>query len=121
MAEIKLNFRGVEYVIPDNRAFELGERLEQIARLDQMLGWQNKPEWSLIGRCLGEMLRFAGAKVSDREVKRVYLSGFLRGDAKSHLEAVLMLVSVLMDGASPEYGVEPAAAAEGEAGKADAS
>ena len=118
MASIKLIFRGSEYSIPDTKAFEVGERVEDIASLPEILSWLKKPRYYKMARCIGEMLRFAGAEVTDREVHTDLMDKFRAGETGDHLAALFMLVSVLMDGVVE--GDAPADA-ESEAGKPDAS
>lgn len=117
MPDIRIAFRGEEYVIPENRAFEVGERVEQIAPLAEVLGWQRKPRFFTMARCLGEMLRFAGAKVTDKEVHSELMGHFMGRDVGATMGALYLLLTVLMGDAPAPTGD----ASEGEAGKPQAS
>lgn len=68
MREIRMSWAGTDYVIPETKAFQIGERIEEIATLGEILGWMQAPRFFKMARCLGEMLRFAGCKVNDTEV-----------------------------------------------------
>ncbi|NBW12557.1 MAG: hypothetical protein EBR82_31480 [Caulobacteraceae bacterium] len=97
--DIVLNFRGAEYRIPDERAFEVGERVERVATLPEILSWGQSPQFHTMARCFGVLLRAAGGTATDREIHREMMAGFTRGDAGAHFEALNLLVTVLMDGA----------------------
>lgn len=120
MADIRIQFRGEEYLIPETRAFEIGERIEQIAPLTEVIGWQRKPRFFTMARCIGEMLRFAGAKVTDKDVHRELIAQFMGRDAAATMGALFLLTTVLM-GDAPATDGEPQAADEGEPGKPEAS
>jgi predicted secreted protein len=108
MGDIILKFRGQEFSIPDSRAFEAGEAVEEIASLMEVSSWHRRPKFHKMARCVGALLRMAGSKASDREVHADMMAGFSAGNAAEHLGALNMLLSVMMDGA-PEAkgGAEP--------------
>lgn len=103
MADIRLTFKGADYVIPDSRAFEIGMTLEDIVTLSQMSKLIADPKFYTIARCYGTMLRFAGCKVSDREVLTEMMDKVKSGKPgegrMSAIEALGMIAAVLMDGA----------------------
>jgi hypothetical protein len=103
MADIRLTFKGAEYVIPDNRAFEVGMAVEDIVTLSQISRLFADPKFYTIARVFGVMLRFAGCKVSDREVLAELLSKVKSGDPGAGrvaaIEALGQIAAVLMDGA----------------------
>jgi len=107
MADIRMTFKGAEYVIPDNRAFELGMIIEDIVTLGQLGRLLADPKFYTIARCYGAMLRFAGCRVSDREVLSEMMDKVKSGEPGvariAALEALTMIGTVLMDGA-PEGG-----------------
>lgn len=98
MTDIRIAYKGAEYVIPESRAFEIGEMVEDIAPLAEVLSWSKKPRFFKMARCLGAMLRFAGANVTDREVHTELMAQFLSKDAHATMSAVFALTNVLMDG-----------------------
>lgn len=104
MPDIRISFRGEEYVIPENRAFEIGERVEQIAPLTEVLAWQRRPRFFAMSRCIGEMLRFAGAKVSDKEVHAELMGQFMGKDVQATMGALYLLMTVLMGDAPKRVG-----------------
>ena len=111
MANIKLMFRGDTYTIPEDRAFEAGEAVEEIVTLAELAGWGRKPKFHKLSRCFGELLRFAGCKVSDREVHAEMMAQMKRDPTSQDsvaLSAINALVAILMDGAPEADGDEPA-------------
>lgn len=111
MADIRLTFKGAEYVIPDNRAFEIGMMLEDIVTLSQMSKLMADPKFYIIARCYGTLLRFAGCKVSDRDVLTEIMdkvkSGAPGAGRLAALEALGMIAAVLMDGAPQDEAEGP--------------
>lgn len=102
MANIRLSFRGEEYVIPDKDAFAAGEAVEEIVTLAEIAQWGKKPKFRKLARCFGELLRFAGCKVSDAEVFTEIMGQVKRYDGNEDVVAVQALnalVEILMDGA----------------------
>lgn len=105
MAEIKIIWQGAEYRIPDDQAFQIGERVEAIATLDEILSWLQRPRFYKMARCLGEMLRFAGCKVGDKEIHTQLVAQVHRDtDASSFGAAVFALVDLLMGDAPRDSG-----------------
>lgn len=100
MANIVMKFRGGEYIIPENRAFEVGGDVEEVASLFEVFSWMKVPKFHKMARCLGVMLRSAGCDVDDREVYRELMSSVTSGGANDYLSSALFgLVSLMMDGA----------------------
>lgn len=121
MADIKLTFRGEDYIIPDSKAFQAGAVVEEIAGLYEVLRWVNEPPLNKLARCFGALLRFAGAKVSDRDVHRDLVDVMGQGPLQA-MVAMQALIAVLMDGAPLEAPMQDAALADGsDAGKSMAS
>lgn len=110
MADIVLTWKGNVYRIPETRAFEAGAELEEVVTLSDLEKMRKNPRFFLIARALGVLLRFAGANVSDREVKKEIDASILRASSASGSEkeeaeevfaavAVQKLIAVLFDGA----------------------
>lgn len=124
MPNIRLSFRGTDYVIPEGKVFEVGEAIEEIATIGEIASWGKSPKFHKLARCFGEMLRYAGCKISDREVFSDIMAQIkAAGDeiedpdkAKElvAVQAVHSLIAVLMDGAPESDG-------EGDGGKPSAS
>ena len=114
MADIRIVFGGEEYVIPETRAFEIGERVEEIATLPEILGWAKKPKFFKMARCVGELLRAAGGRMTDKEVHAAMMADFTAGNPGAYFAALSSLVAVLMDGAPSGKGGD-------DEGKQDAS
>jgi hypothetical protein len=106
MASIRLTFRGQDYVIPENRAFEAGEAVEEIVTLSELVGMRTRPRFHKLARCYGELLRYAGCRVTDREVHSEIMGGLKGREAKAEAAAAALnaLIEVLMDGAPDDGG-----------------
>jgi len=118
MPDIVLKWRGKDYRIPESRAFEAGAALEEVVTLAAVQSWATIPRFFVIAKAMGLLLRFAGCKVSDAEVKqeidrsiaRAAAQGVTEGEAKElfAIQAMQQLVAVLFDGA-PESDDDEAA------------
>lgn len=104
MAEIKITWAGAEYVIPANRAFQIGERIEDIATLGEILNWRQSPKFIKMARCIGEMLRFAGCKVSDIEIHTKLVQSMGKDDDGELFAASLLALFSLLMGDAPSGG-----------------
>lgn len=104
MPDIKIIFRGDEFTIPESRAFEIGERIEDIATLPEIIGWARKPKFFKMARCFGEMLRAAGGRATDRDVHTAMMADFGAGNPGAYFGALNSLLTVLMDGAPQGKG-----------------
>jgi hypothetical protein len=114
MADIVIAFNGEEFTIPEIRAFEIGERVEDIASLPEVLSWAKTPKFFKMARCIGVMLRAAGGRMTDKDVHKQMMADFGAGNPSAYFAALSSLVAVLMDGAPPNTG-------GGEPEKTDAS
>lgn len=103
MPDIKIIFQDQEYTIPESRAFEVGERVEEIVSLVEIPEWMARPKFRKMSRCFAEMLRCAGARVTDQDVHKQMMVDYKNGDPGFYYTALNVLVAVLMDGA-PEGG-----------------
>lgn len=121
--DVVLRWKGQEYRIPENRAFEAGAELEEVVTLAELQSFGNRPKFFKIARAMGVLLRFAGAKVSDAEIKREIDASINRvvaqgdateGEAKEiyAVTAISQLVEVLFDGAAAADGGEDASPGE---------
>lgn len=112
MSRIKLKFRGKTWVIPETKAFEAGERVEEIVTLGEMAGWGAAPKFHKLARAFAELLRFAGCKVTNTEVHSAMMAevkaiavtmkdGVVPDEARMLVaaQAIGALSAVLMDGA----------------------
>jgi len=109
MADIVLKWRGQEYRIPDSRAFEAGAAVEEVVTLADLQSFAHRPKFFMIAKAMGALLRFAGVKVSDAEVKREIDASIIKAasagaDAEAAKEAfavnaISQLMQVLFEGA----------------------
>jgi hypothetical protein len=106
--QIEMEWKGRQYVVPENRAFELGEMVEDIITLAELPEFAARPKFRKIARVYGAMLRFAGAKCTDEEVHSAIMAEIKTGSERQELatRAITMLVDVLMDGAPTNGGAE---------------
>jgi hypothetical protein len=113
MPDIVLKWDGREYRIPESRAFEAGAALEEVVTLAELQSYGTRPKFFRIAMAMGALLRFAGCKVSDAEVKREIDASIQRIAAAQGAEAgeveevfavtaVGQLISVLFQGAPTE-------------------
>ena len=108
MADIIIAFKGEDFTIPESRAFEIGERVEEIASLPEVLSWTKTPKFFKMARCIGAMLRAAGGRMTDKDVHRQMMTDFGSGNPAAYFAALASLVAVLMDGApTGSKGDEP--------------
>ena len=63
MNSIRLSFRGQEFSIPANRAFEAGAAVEEIVTLSEIAQWGAAPKFFKLARAFGALLRLAGCKM----------------------------------------------------------
>lgn len=119
MPQITLEWGGAEYVIPEEQAFEVGEKVEDIISLSDIPKLAEKPNFHRLARVYALMLTHAGAKGATpaavhsammAQVKAVS-DDATASDARQMVaaQALAALVDILMDGA-PE-------AAKGGSGK----
>ena len=104
MADIVIAFKGEEFTVPESRAFEIGERIEEIAPLPEVLSWAQTPKFFKMARCIGVMLRAAGGRATDKDVHRQMMADFNAGNPAVYFTALASLVAVLMDGAPQGSG-----------------
>ena len=101
--QIKLTYRGEEYVIPESQAFRAAEAVEEIATFADVLAWQRKPQFTKMARCMAVLLQIAGCKVAPESIWRDIAASYRAASADDVLSSILTLVGVLMDGA-PDGG-----------------
>jgi hypothetical protein len=112
MANIKISFKGKDYSISDSSAFEAGAAVEDVVTFAEMASWGAKPKFFTLARAIGALLRFAGAKVSDREVKAELDRSLANMDAEGNgaeflMGAIGQLQAILFDGAPDDDGETP--------------
>jgi len=106
MREVKMTWRGRDYTIPANRAFAIGEQIEDIVTLADVASWGHRPKMFKLSKAYGEMLRFAGCKVADETV----LEAITPVDGKEQdaaSNAIKALIDLLLSGAKPADSEAP--------------
>ena len=98
MADIIIAYKGKDYRIREDRAFQIGERVEALATLGEISGWQANPQYHRMAKCVGEMLRFAGCKTSDNEVFAELMSSLKAADGVFLGSILIALINVLTHG-----------------------
>lgn len=117
MAEITLSFKGQTWTIPETRAFDAGAAVEEVVTLAEMAQWGGAPKFFKLARAFGALLRFAGARVSDTEVKAEIDASILRAVEAGNdpaatnemfaVAAMSQLQAVLFNDAPTEGGANP--------------
>jgi len=106
MPAIHLKWAGKEYTIPEKKAFEVGDQIEDILMLSELAAMAERPKFHRLAKCFGVMLRFAGCRVSDRDVHSQMMQQIKNGQEEDLVaaNAVAALMAVLMDGAPDDDG-----------------
>jgi hypothetical protein len=95
---VTLKFRGETYIVPETKAFALGAEVEEVVTLAEIASWGQRPKFFKIARAFGVMLRFAGCKVSDAEVKAEIDASMMRavseGSSKTDIEQMFAITAV---------------------------
>jgi hypothetical protein len=115
VSAIKLTWKGKEYRIPADKAFAVGEQVEDVVSLAEIGSWGVKPRFFKIARAFAVMLRFAGCKVSDGEVHEEITGSLLRASKTGAegaeelfaVSAIRQLNAVLTMGMTEALGDEP--------------
>lgn len=113
MKDITLHFKGQTYTVPADKAFALGAEVEDVVTFAELSSWR-WPKFFRIAQAFGVMLRFAGVKVSDDEVKAEIDASIARASADGTAEdvvrnlfaiqAVNQLQAILFKGAPQDEG-----------------
>jgi len=103
---IRLTWAGETRLIPEHKAFAIGEQVEDIVLLTDIQRWKERPQFHKMARAYATMLRFSGFDVADSEV----LDAILRSDAPVAAEAINALMIALMGDAPDLSGGEAQAA-----------
>jgi len=114
MGNITLKFKGEEYTIAESQAFEAAEQVEDVLTISEIAAMQANPKFVKIAKCFGVLLRFAGCKVSDRDVHSEMMAEVMKmseddaTEAKEMLaaQAIGSLMAVLLDGAPEDDEAE---------------
>lgn len=103
MGDIVLKYRGAEYRLPASQFFEVGDQIEDVALLFEVIGWQKSPHTRKMSRCIHIMLTAAGCKTTKEEVLHELMLSVTKGDGnvRQMLDA---LVYAMMDGAPDGNG-----------------
>jgi hypothetical protein len=110
VSAIVLTWKDQEYRIPAEKAFAVGEQVEDVVSLVELSAGAQKPKLFKIARAYGVMLRFAGCKVSDADVHREIVASLLKGPQGEGAEQMFMasafgqLMSVLTMGMTDAMG-----------------
>lgn len=121
MPDVIVKYKGAEYTIPENRLFEVGEAIEEIAPLFTVHSWIANPNFHKIARCYAVLLNAAGVKAKAADLHREFMEKLMAGDDTSR-DAVGHVLTVLTDGVigglmsgSPQDGVGEVAEGESKA------
>jgi hypothetical protein len=92
--DIKLTWKGTEYVIPSHHVMKALGRIEDHITLAELMQGMNdrKPKFSKIASAYGSVLRFCGCQVEDEEIYH----GMLHGVSEEDETAVPLIAQALM-------------------------
>lgn len=109
--KISVAWGGQEYSIPETRIFEVGEEIEDIITLPELMLMQATPKYHKLARCYAVLLNAAGATVTPEAVYGALMASL--GDPEKPEATVLSgvlsgLFDLLLDG-MPLVDEEPEA------------
>ncbi len=110
MKDIDIEWKGESFIIKEDEAFELAERIEEIVSISELAAMSVSPKFTKLSRCYAEMINFAGGKATPREVHQLMMAQIKNNaavEAELATVAVTTLVAILMDGAPEDDEVEP--------------
>ena len=97
-----LEWQGKTYTIPDDEAFDVGEKVEEVFPLTLLATMRAAPQFHKIARAYAAMLNHAGADVTPRQVHLHIMAGLAGADEGARLAAaqaaLTSIVAVLTDG-----------------------
>jgi hypothetical protein len=93
--KVELTWGGQEFEIPPEKVMGAIAVVEEIVTLQDLVGYaqKNSHPMSKMARAYGELLRYAGAKVTDEEV---YLGMFPGNDKASVIESIGILLTMMI-------------------------
>lgn len=104
--DIRLTWKGTEYVIPDSRAFVAADALEDLTSLGETYRWIRDPKFAKMAKCMVALLRVAGVTDIDPDTAwREITAQYKRQQPIDFMASVLMLQAILQNGA-PEFDVK---------------
>ena len=110
MRAVLIEFRGQTYTVPAHRAFALGDAVETIAPLLDIVRWRANPPFRKLSQCYGVVLRFAGVQIEGRAISDEEVFAEIIGEVKAlmmtneapaglfHQHIVDDLIAILLDG-----------------------
>lgn len=102
MRAVNMTWRGVDYIIPANKAFDVGADIEEIMTMADIAHWQVRPKLRKLAKAYGAMLRFAGCKVADVTVFDDMMSVQEDAGGQVPVFAALAALAELLTGGAPE-------------------
>ena len=88
--DVKIKWDGKEYTIPSNRVMPLIERIEDHVSFGDLAG--KKPKIGKIASAWAEVLRYAGASVSDEQVYADMFKSATSGQIHTAISGLLMIM-----------------------------
>jgi hypothetical protein len=100
-SNLKIEWAGKEYTILASEAFEVADLVEDVITISEIPELAAKPKLTTIAKVYGIMLRFAGAEVTNEEIRLAILSQMKSGQAEKAIadQAITALLEILFDGA----------------------
>jgi len=100
-SNLKIEWAGKEYTILASEAFEVADLVEDVITISEIPELAAKPKLTTIAKVYGIMLRFAGAEVTNEEIRFAILNQMKSGQAEKAIadQAITALLEILFDGA----------------------
>jgi len=105
MGDIVMIYKGAEYRLPETKFFAVGAKIEDVARLFEIMSYRTNPHFHNVAQCIAIMLNAAGAKAKPEEVYRELMAPLSSGGASDYLmNSLWAIVEALFDGAPTGEG-----------------
>lgn len=117
--EVRLSWKGKDYVIPANDVLRAIAKVEDVLTLGELgsARGDGRVPYAKLASAFGALLRHAGASVTDEEVYNDLFSGGPKDLPRSALAAIVTLQTLMIP---PEH-LRATKKADGEAGRAASS
>lgn len=100
-SNLTIKWAGKDYTILASEAFEVADQIEDVITISEIPALAARPKLTTIAKVYGIMLRHAGAKVRDDEIRSAILAEMKSGQTENIIAdgALVALMEILFDGA----------------------
>lgn len=101
-SNLTIQWQGKDYTILASDAFDVADQIEDVITISEIPSLAAKPKLTTIAKVYGIMLRYAGAKVRDDEIRSAILREMKSGQTENMMAdgVILALLEILFDGAT---------------------